>query len=159
MIETTLEKIQNTAKFLFEVQGLSQKEIAKKTGANEKTIGLWVALFQWKKFDVIEHKKQIARQLVTGQNLTQKEAAKIVQISEKTVSKWAMAGKWKQGQTMNEPKPKKDGIAAMEKKCLTPETLEFLKGLRIHASLLLMSKSIMFNSLVDDYIKTVYKDQ
>ena len=60
---------------------------------------------------------------------------------------------------MNEKKPKKDSIAAMEKKCLTPETLEFVKGLRIHASLLLVAKSVMFNSLVDDYIKTVYKDQ
>jgi transposase len=91
-----------TARELFEVKGMKQKEIAKKVSVSEKTVGEWVLKYRWVKNNEMENKRKKAKQLFISQGTTQKEAAEMVGVSEKTVGTWAKKYNWKAGKKKQE---------------------------------------------------------
>lgn len=82
------------AKDLFEVQGLSQKNIAATLEVSEKTVGSWKVTFGWNLNSqrLIEQKR--AKQLIVILGYNQKDTAEMVGVSQKTIGTWTAKYKW-----------------------------------------------------------------
>ena len=92
--DTEARLLRIKAKELFEVKGLSQKQIAEIIKVSEKTISEWKTKNAWYRSSQRLSEQKKAKQLIVILGYNQKETAIMVGVSEKTVGVWAIKYKW-----------------------------------------------------------------